>query len=1576
VHRVTASRMLKAMIALTVVSGSLWLAAQAMGNAAPSSSDFMPHGYCYLWDPAIVWLHVISDALIALSYYCIPIVLIYFIRKHRDLPFHRIFAMFGVFILACGTTHLMEIWNIWHASYLLAGFIKAATAAVSVLTAAMLIPLVPKVISLPGRMQLEEENRKLEREIALRKVLDNPTSAPLRRRVAAGFSVALLLAIFLGLASWRGARRAEEDAYWVSHTHQVMEAIQRTSRHVIEAETSARAFSLSGENPLLAHYQSARDTIYRDEDELRHLTADNDSQQRRIDVLHSQVEAALEFADSIIAHRRKQPGYPGANADALEIERHLEVVRATTREMYGEESRLLIERTQRARVGQQVARWIAVIGGLLSVSLWGLAGLAVNREIRLTSRAQTQVNILNAELEDRVAERTAALRAEITERERAEAGRERVVRDLADQKFALDQHAIVATTDVQGTITYVNKKFCTISQYSKEELIGKNHRILNSGHHSKEFFQEMYHSIANGQVWRGEICNRAKDGSLYWVDTTIVPLLDDKGKPRQYMAIRAEITERKRAEEALSEQKYALDQHAIVATTDVRGTIVYVNEKFCEISKYSRDELIGQNHRILNSSHHAKEFFQEMYHNIANGKVWRGEICNRAKGGSLYWVDTTIVPLLDGKGKPRQYMAIRADITERKRVEEAREHLAAVVESSGDAIISKDLNGIINAWNHGAEKLFGYSAAEVLGKPAAMLFPPERVNEESEILARIRRGESVEHFETVRVHKDGRKIDVSVTISPIRDDNGKIVGASKIARDITDRKLAEEALREQARILDLAQVLVRDMSGRIVQWTVGAENLYGYTQEEAVGRISHELLHTKFPIAVEAIEAHLATHDTWEGELAHRRRDGSRVVVASVWVLHRNAEGQPLRILESNTDVTGRERAEKALRESEERFQAMANGIPQLAWMAEADGHIFWYNQRWYEYTGTTFQQMEGWAWQTVHDPEVLPKVLEKWKDSIATGAPFEMEFPLRGADGKFRTFLTQVMPVRDAEDRAVRWFGTNTDITERKQAEKARQLAEERYRRFVERTAAGVLRNTLDGRILESNDAMVRMLGYESRAEFLARPTPEIHYVNPEESRLLVERLREQKSLSNYEVCFQRKDGSPLWVVMSLVLVQGEDEAGDVLEATVIDITERKQVEQQLAGQAEELSRQTEELVRSRSALEAQQLMLRSVLDSMAEGLVATDERGKFVLWNPAAERIVGLGPAEMTPEQWNVHYGVYRPDTVTPLPPQENPLLLAVSGTPVATEMFLRNRALGDGIWIEATANPLKGKDGSLRGGVIAFRDITQRKTSEREIRKLNSELEQRVIARTEQLEAANKELEAFTYSVSHDLRAPLRHISGFSKLLSEEFGPVLPPEAQHHVQRIQDGTRRMGLLVDDLLNLARVGRRELTLQVTGLKSIVDELIAELAPECEGRKIEWRIGNLPFVECDPGLIKQVLQNLLANALKFTRPRPVAIIEIGQKLNGDSALFVRDNGVGFSMKYSDKLFGVFQRLHRAEDFEGTGVGLATVQRIIKKHGGRIWAEAELDKGATFYFTIGTSEAESKTKAVVAGAKS
>ena len=242
-----------------------------------------------------------------------------------------------------------------------------------------------------------------------------------------------------------------------------------------------------------------------------------------------------------------------------------------------------------------------------------------------------------------------------------------------------------------------------------------------------------------------------------------------------------------------------------------------------------------------------------------------------------------------------------------------------------------------------------------------------------------------------------------------------------------------------------------------------------------------------------------------------------------------------------------------------------------------------------------------------------------------------------------------------------------------------------------------------------------------------------------------------------------------------------------------------------------------------------------------------------------------------------------------------------------------------------------------------------------AEREIRDLTEKL----VSSNERLAAANADLETFSYSVAHDLRSPIRQIAGFAKLLSEEYESQLPPEARRYLEKVGQGAQRMGVLVDDLLHLAHVGRQALTLQSTALSAILDEALESLRPDYAGRSVEWRIGELPMVSCDRGLMKQVFVNLVSNALKYTSTRDVALIEVGQdSVDGEQIVFVRDNGVGFDMRYIDKLFGVFQRLHPASEFEGTGIGLATVERIVRKHGGRIWAKAMPDRGATFYFTL------------------
>ena len=273
----------------------------------------------------------------------------------------------------------------------------------------------------------------------------------------------------------------------------------------------------------------------------------------------------------------------------------------------------------------------------------------------------------------------------------------------------------------------------------------------------------------------------------------------------------------------------------------------------------------------------------------------------------------------------------------------------------------------------------------------------------------------------------------------------------------------------------------------------------------------------------------------------------------------------------------------------------------------------------------------------------------------------------------------------------------------------------------------------------------------------------------------------------------------------------------------------------------------------------------------------------------------------------------------------------------------------------WIKANAalkaEILERKEAelNLRISEASFREQAE------EIRKLNSELSQKLV----ELGIVNRELESFSYSVSHDLRTPLRHIDGFARILKEEHAAELSQEGCRYVDRVVQAANHMGHLVDDLLNLARIGRKEMVRQRVRLDELVREAMADLPPEISERQIEWKIEPLAEADCDPGLVKLVLVNLLSNAVKFTKDRQPAVIEVATRdTEKGKAFVVRDNGVGFDPKYADKLFGVFQRLHREEDFAGTGIGLATVQRIVHRHGGEVWAESTPGKGAAFFFTL------------------
>ena len=625
---------------------------------------------------------------------------------------------------------------------------------------------------------------------------------------------------------------------------------------------------------------------------------------------------------------------------------------------------------------------------------------------------------------------------------------------------------------------------------------------------------------------------------------------------------------------------------AIISKT-LEGIITSWNPAAERTFGYSAAETIGSSMLMLFPADRLDEESKFLTRLKSGERIEHFETVRIRKDGRRIDVSVTLSPIRDGWGKVIGASKVARDITDRKRTEAAAAHLAAIVHSSDDAIIGKDLNNVITSWNRGAERLFGYTAGEMLGTSIMRLISAEHQPQENEILQRVKLGQTLKQFETVRRTKDGKLIDVSVTASPILDAGGKVVGVSKVARDITAQKLAVQALRETEELMRLATEATSigiwewNLISNQVRWDAQMFRIYGITptpggfvpynvwsgsvlpedlgKQEMIlqdvirrrGQSSREFRirrpdggECRHIQAVETVRLNAQGQAGWmigtNLDITERKRaeaqtcqlheviaqekdrlsalvnsiadeiwfadtagqftlvnpsasrefvlrtDGAtdvRDLAASLEVLRPDGsprpieEAPPLRALRGEVvqnqeeiirtpatyelryrqvsaspvkddagniigsvsvvrDITERKRTEEALEESEERFRTMANSMPQLAWIARPDGYLFWYNQRWYEYTGTTPEQMEGWGWQRVHDPDVLPQVMEKWQGAIAAGQPFEMEFPMRGADGQFRIFLCRAQPLKDAAGKVMQWTGTNTDITAHKNSE------------------------------------------------------------------------------------------------------------------------------------------------------------------------------------------------------------------------------------------------------------------------------------------------------------------------------------------------------------------------------------------------------------------------------------------------------------------------------------------------------------------------------------------------------------
>jgi PAS domain S-box-containing protein len=574
--------------------------------------------------------------------------------------------------------------------------------------------------------------------------------------------------------------------------------------------------------------------------------------------------------------------------------------------------------------------------------------------------------------------------------------------------------------------------------------------------------------------------------------------------------------------------------------------------------------------------------------------------------------------------------------------------------------------------------------------------------------------------------------------------------------------------------------------------------------------------------------------------------------------------------------------------------------------------------------------------WMEVIHPEDQPGAQQAMKEAHERGG-FDLDYRIVRPDGEVIWVNDRGWLICDVR-RPSYWCGILTDITPWKEAEAARDRLTLRLQSILDSVAEGIYGIDLDGRCTFANRAASRILGFAPE-ELLGKPIHHlIHYKHSDGRPYLEKDCPVQKTLLEGDSClvdeevFWSREGRPVPVQYASEPLR---EKGKTIGAVVAftDITRRKSVENHLR--------------REKNFSDI-------TIGSLPGIFYLIDKQGLLLRWNDNLERVSG-----------------YSSDEISRMHPLD---FIAPKDRPRAQrkfeEAFHSGQAAVEADFISRDGRKIPyyftGKSFSLDGQeclVGMGMDITARKKAERQISLLNRQLEQRVQTRTAELQTANRELEAFSYSVSHDLRAPLRSIEGFSEALEDEFGDRLEDSGRAHLNRVRSATQRMGHLIESLLDLSRVSRTDLLRVQINLSQLAERIAEELKREEPSRTAEFIIQPGLLVKADGYLMRVVLENLLGNAWKFTRNRAVARIEFGCLQEPDGPVFyVKDNGAGFDMSYSEKLFTPFQRLHPADQYEGTGIGLATIQRIILRHGGRVWAEAAVDKGAAFFFTLPEEE--------------
>lgn len=863
-----------------------------------------------------------------------------------------------------------------------------------------------------------------------------------------------------------------------------------------------------------------------------------------------------------------------------------------------------------------------------------------------------------------------------------------------------------------------------------------------------------------------------------------------------------------------------------VLMLDPNGTIVSWSRGAEFIKGYTEDEIIGKHISLFYTDKDVNK--NEPWRNLEIAKekgFYDSEGWRVKKDGSLFWANVLFTALKDEDGKLYGYTKVTRDITEKRKIQEQLELLYRQIDQANDAIYTTDASTVINSWNRGAERLYGFSKTEVIGRKANDILQTDLSIEEIMRLKSFVNEKDHWSGDLKRKTKAGKDIYVYASLSTIRNEMKEVTGYISVNYDITEQKKLRDQVEHLANIVEQSSeaIFSRDLNRRIITWNSGAEKLFGFTREEAMGTTAQELGFLMLDnVAIDAVYMQLKTIGNWSSEVQYRHKNGT-----------------------------------------------------------------FFYG-------------------------EVVANVTRDEKENITS----------------FYFIVKDVSARKQLQEQMRRY----SEALEKEVDERTREIIqnEKKYRALIENNYDSIVLLDASLQIIYRSPSVYRTLGYDESLE----PSANIFdYFHPDDTEFAREKIAQLLQQPGVRVTalfrLQHQLGHYIWMEGVLNNKLNDKEVNGII-VNLREVTERIVAEEKINHTLKELSDYKEALDES--------------------SIVAiTDQKGTITHVNENFCRISRYSKEELIGKDHRIiNSGYHTSDFI------RNLWVTIANGKVWKGEM--RNRAKDGSIyWVDTTIVPFMNEKGKPYQYMAIRSDITERKNAEEAINQLNRELEERVNKRTEELKKANSEMEAFSYSVSHDLRAPLRAVHGFSRILEEDYGNKIGGDASRVIGVIKSNTVKMGNLIDDLLAFSRMGKS--TVNKTRIDN--NEVVQEVIKSIEVNDIEWLIHPLPEAMADRNLLRQVWVNFISNAVKYSSHNKTARVEIGSYTgNGELVFYIKDNGVGFDEQYKHKLFKVFQRLHGADEFEGTGIGLAIVEKIISKHGGTVWAEGELDNGATFYFSL------------------